>query len=115
MTAVTTMKSDDSKPDSRTWYFGPLALAATSFLLLSALSLSPRPGSPLVAVFPPWLNASEVFQRVASAELRPVRLGAFETIVVTDALTDDDARRLRGAGAWFVLDARALTSCLSTS
>jgi hypothetical protein len=122
MTAVTAMRSDSSvasgsacNSGAGAWYLGPAVLAAASFLLLCALSLSPRPGSPLVAVFPPWLDASEVFGRVASAGLRPVRLGAFETIVVTDALTADDAGRLQRAGAWLVLDARVLASCLPST
>ncbi|HYC04088.1 MAG TPA: hypothetical protein VED40_12375 [Azospirillaceae bacterium] len=62
-------------------------------------------------LFPPSLSSSEIVQRLAAADARPVRSGAWGLWIVAGdrpGLAD----RLRRAGAWLLLNPAALSSCL---
>jgi hypothetical protein len=61
-------------------------------------------------VFPPWWSLEDAVVSAGSAG-RLVRLGALPFIIV---LAEADRPRLRTAGAWMLLDPRALGSCAPT-
>ena len=116
---------------------GPAAwLAAAGFLACgvvatSPLALSPRPGGPVAALFPPWWDASRAFEATVRAHAVMVRAGAWPALVVAaDAVPQpvdpgvaggvSDAgvhgvpglgARLRAAGAWLILDPQSLRGC----
>jgi hypothetical protein len=70
----------------------------------------PPAGGPVAAVFPPWWQATRVFAAAGTAG--PVaRFGALPVIVV---VATPDRARLRAAGAWLLLDPRALGGCAQT-
>ena len=91
----------------------PFVLALASFAALCLLSLSPRAGSPVAAVFPPWAGLSDIVRALETVDVRLVRTGAFENVVILEQGTAGTPSRLRGAGAWLVLDGVALSACLS--
>ena len=74
-------------------------------------TMGPLPGQPVAALFPPWWSASEAFAAAASAHATIIRRGAWPTLVIAAAAGPDLSKRLRGAGAWLILDARALGAC----
>jgi hypothetical protein len=105
--------------DRETSSSAPAWLSAAAFLVLSwialaALSLQVRPGAEVVAVaFPPWWSVQQVFQAAASAEAAIVRSTALPAILVVRPDDLDGLTRLRQAGAWLVMDPRAIAACLT--
>ena len=91
-----------------------LALAAVAIVALGVLSLSPDADArEVAAVFPPWMTMSERMEKVAAAESVAVDEGAWGNIVLVSMATADSRAALLRAGAWFVLDPRALRGCFS--
>lgn len=93
-------------------------LLVCGFLAVAWLALSPKPGQPVAAVFPPWWGAGRAFAAVASAGGRVVRAGAWAglVVVVPEAGAQAGAQaglggRLVAAGAWLIVDPRSLGGC----
>jgi hypothetical protein len=96
------------------WLF-PTALLLVSWLWVAALVMQTRPGDDVVAViFPPWWTADRSFAAVASAGAAIVRAGGISTILVVQPGGPDGLERLRGAGAWFAIDPKAVDACFET-
>ena len=72
-----------------------------------SLSMAPPAAGPVAAVFPPWWDSAQVLQAAAAAG-PVVRFGALPFIVV---VVPEHRHLLRPAGAWLVLDPRALGGC----
>ena len=89
-----------------------VALAVGSMLAAAASSLGPPPGSPIAALYPPWWSASRSLLAAAAGGM-PVRFGATRFVVVVVPDTPDAARLLRQAGAWLLLDPKALGGCVA--
>jgi hypothetical protein len=68
----------------------------------------------LLALFPPWWSANEVFQAASSVGF-VVDMGAHGWTPVVHSETGALAQRLRNAGAWLVMDPRALRGCGPTN
>lgn len=91
-----------------------MLLLLASWLALAYLSLQPRADAVvLAAVFPPWWGAERTFAAAASTGAAIIRTGAIPTIVVLHPTGDDGLARLRQAGAWLVLDPKAIGGCLT--
>lgn len=91
----------------------PVLMLLASLLLASFAGLAPTAGRPVAAIFPPWWNATQVFEAVARAGGPFIRFGAFPFIAVTVSPDPAVAARLRAAGAFLVLDAQALGGCVA--
>lgn len=107
-----------SRPTSLRDFAPSILLIVVSALWLGGLSLTPKAGAAQVAaVFPPDWNRDQAFARVNAADALYVREGAWPFITVAasaeGAADPGLARRLRDAGAWFVIDPKALGSCLT--
>ena len=89
-----------------------VALAVGSLLAAWASSFGPRPDGPIAALYPPWWSASQCLLAAAAGGM-PVRFGAAGFVVVVLPDTPDAARLLRRAGAWLLLDPRALGGCVA--
>jgi hypothetical protein len=93
---------------------GYLSLVVVALLPLGvalAVQFAPPVDGPVAAVFPPWWNARSAF--VAAGDAGPVvRFGALPFIVIVAAT---DRVRLRAAGAWLLLDPRAVGLCAPTN
>ncbi len=89
-----------------------VALGVGSMLAAGALSLAPPPGGPIAVLYPPWWSASRSLLAAAAGGM-PVRFGATSFVVVVIPDTPDAARLLRQAGAWLLLDPRALGGCVA--
>ena len=82
------------------------------WIALVILSLQVRPGATVITVaFPPWWSTRQVFEAVGSAQAAIVRVTALPTLIVVRADDHDGLPRLREAGAWFVMDAQAVSAC----
>jgi len=94
------------------------ALRPAVLLFLVGLGLTgaaalrlPDDAAGAAVLFPPGLSGSEIVYRLAAADARPVRSGAWGLWIVAGdrpGLAD----RLRRAGAWLLLDPAALSGCL---
>lgn len=93
-------------------YVPPIALAIATFAALCLLSLSPRSGSPITAIFPPWFGLADIMRALETTDARLIRTGALEQIVILEQAASDMPARLREAGAWLVLDGNALSACM---
>jgi len=69
-------------------------------------------GAPVAAVFPPWWDSERIFAAAASTGGAIVREGIWSNILVLNSADADLPRRLRGAGAWLLLNPKALDACL---
>jgi hypothetical protein len=101
-------------PDRAAWL--PAAvLLFVSFLGTAALSVLPSgaAGAPIAAVFPPWWSAERSFAAAASSGGAIVREGAWPNILVLKPGDGDLAHRLYAAGAWLLLDPKALDACFT--
>jgi hypothetical protein len=97
----------------KTWLPAVLLLLV-SFLGTAWLGLRPSSavGEPVAALFPPWWGAERVFAAAASAGGAIVREGAWSNILVLSSADGDFADRLHTAGAWLLLNPKALDACL---
>ena len=78
------------------------------------LALSPKPGQPVAALFPPWWSAERAFAAATSTGGRIVRTGAWSTLVVVVPEAGHEAGfsgRLGVAGAWLIVDPQSLGGC----
>lgn len=89
--------------------------ASAAGILVFASWLATRPQNPLqdgVAVlFPPWMQEGQVLAKALEPGARIVRSAGLGFIAIV--MPDDEgyAARVRMAGAWAVLDPRALGTC----
>jgi hypothetical protein len=97
----------------KTWLPAVLLLLV-SFLGTAWIGLRPSAaiGEPVAALFPPWWGAERAFAAAASAGGAIVREGAWSNILVLRSGDDDFADRLHAAGAWLLLNPKALDACL---
>lgn len=89
------------------------ALLVLSAGATAAAAMAPgAAGEPVAAVFAPWTGPEHALRAVAAADGAAVRAGAFDNVVI--AVSDDPGfrDRLRAAGAWLLLDPKALAACL---
>nr|WP_249160933.1 hypothetical protein [Bradyrhizobium manausense] len=99
---------------SRRWpvWANAAVLLAAGWIALAILTLQVRPGATVVAVaFPFWWSTQQVFQAAGSAQASIVRATALPTLLVVRPDDHDGLSRLREAGAWFVMDAQAVSAC----
>ena len=99
---------------SRQWpaWINASALLLACWIVLAILTLQVRPGATVVAVaFPPWWSTQQVFQAAGSAQAAIVRATALPTLLVVRPDDHDGLSRLHDAGAWFVMDAQAVSAC----
>ena len=94
----------------RVW-LGPLAIGLASLAAIMVLSLSPRPGQPVTAVFPPGQTEKQSFLKVAAAGLPILRVGPLPNLVTVPGGTAKTAMRLKRAGAVLVINGAALPGC----
>jgi hypothetical protein len=92
-----------------------VALFAVGSLALPVMASAPAdPRAGTAIVFAPWTSQAEAFARVGAAGGALVRAGAFPFIAV--AIADEPEafdRAVRAAGAWALVDPRALGGCLA--
>src|SRR5712671_200879 len=101
------------KSDCKTW-LPAILLLVVSFLGTAWIGLRPSPaiGEPVAAVFPPWWGAERAFAAASSSGGAIVREGAWPSILVLSSADEDFADRLHAAGAWLLLNPKALDACL---
>jgi len=99
---------DNARQRSRISGFAALILLALLPLGVAlGAQAAPPAGGAVAAVFPPWWDAARAFAAAGTAG--PVaRFGAVPFIVIVAA---PNRARLRAAGAWLLLDPRALGGC----
>jgi hypothetical protein len=99
------------------WLIDTLILATVSIGALYAtarFSLAPRnPSLGVAVVFAPWTPAETTLTRTVEAGGRFVRFGGAAFIAVAMPDNADYSARAFAAGAWLVLDPKALAACLS--
>ena len=100
---------------SRRWpaWANAATLLVAGWIALAILTLQVRPGATVVAVaFPPWWSPQQVFGAAGSAQAAIVGATALPTLLVVRPDDHDGWARLHDAGAWFVMDARAVSACI---
>jgi hypothetical protein len=99
------------------WLVDAVILASVSVGALYAtarFALAPRdPGRGVAVVFAPWTPPEATFARTVEAGGRFVRFGGTSFIAVAMPNDLDYPARAFAAGAWLVLDPKALAACLS--
>ncbi|MEO9901411.1 hypothetical protein [Nisaea sp.] len=94
------------------------ALAAVTLLLCSTLFISGlmlttpvAPGQAVAAIFPPWLNKTEILGAVATTGGRMLRHGGIDSVALVRLETPEDIQQLKHAGAWAVVAPAGLFGC----
>jgi hypothetical protein len=99
---------------SRRWpaWANAALLLVAGWIIIAILTLQVRPGATVVAVmFPPWWSAQQAFLAAGSAQAAIVGPTALPTLLVVRPDDHDGLSRLHDAGAWFVMDAKAVSAC----
>lgn len=94
-------------------FFPALALALLTSLLLVLAAAVPKPGRPVVAIFPPTIGDDEALRRLVATgwlPLRPVPLRLSGPVAVL-ARPDAGGAMGRPQGVWLMIDANDLTGC----
>ncbi len=107
------MEGETSIP-TRRWsaWLSAGTLLIAGWIAIAVLSLQVRPGATVVAVaFPPWWSTKQVFLAAAAARAAIVRGTALPTLLVVRPDDHDGLAQLHAAGAWFVMDAQAISAC----
>ncbi len=91
-----------------------VALLATSVGSLGAATMAPSgdEAAPVAALFPLWWDANRSFLATAQAGGMIVRPGAISSLLVTQSAEPGFRRKLYAAGAWLLLDPKAIAACL---
>lgn len=102
------------EPTPRLRHFLPalLLLAFSAFATFAVTLGSPKEGSQMAVVAPPWYSMGETVSLVVAAGGRIVETGGFGNVLV--AASDDPrfSSELYQAGAWLVVDPIRLRGCL---
>lgn len=78
---------------------------ALSMPLVAAMAAAPAASGPVIVVLGPFSDAEAVIRQAGGSLAAPVRA---PLAVIASGPDDGFAERLRGAGAWAVMDAGAL-------
>lgn len=70
------------------------------------------PGAAVAAVFPPWLDKSEILGAVSAAGGRMLRHGGIQSVALVRLESPDVAQQLKNAGAWAVVAPAGLFGCV---
>lgn len=70
------------------------------------------PGQAIAAVFPPWLDKSEILGAVSAAGGRMLRHGGIQSVALVRLDAPDGAQKLKHAGAWAVVAPAGLFGCV---
>ncbi len=90
------------------------AFALISTFAIARVGLEPSHSSDAVGVvFSPWTDAGDAFTRAVSAGGRFIRYGGPSFIVVVEPDSADYIRRVKDAGALFIVDPRIIAACLA--
>jgi hypothetical protein len=93
----------------------PFALLLVSWVWVATLVAQVRSGDDVVAVvFPPWWTAERSIAAAASAGAAIVRAGGLSSIVVVQPADLHGLERLSQAGAWFMVDPKAISACFTS-
>ena len=91
-----------------------IALLLVSWVWVGSLVVQVHPGDDVVAViFPPWWGADRSVAAVASAHAAIVRAGGLSSIFIVQPAASGGQERLRKAGAWLTVDAKAVGACFT--
>ncbi len=90
------------------------AFALISTFAIARVGLEPSHSSDAVGViFSPWTDAGDALTRAVSAGGRFIRYGGPSFIVVVEPDSADYIRRVKDAGALFIVDPRIIAACLT--
>jgi hypothetical protein len=95
------------------WLY-PIALLLFSWVWVAVLVAQARPGADVVAaVFPPWWTTERSLAAAAAAGASIVRAGGLSSILVVRPADLGGVERLNQAGAWFMIDPKAVGACFT--
>ena len=92
-----------------------LLVCSTLFFVALIVTAPIAPGQVVAAIFPPWLNKTEVLGIVAAAGGHMLRHGGVESVALVKLETPEDAQRLKRVGAWAVIASDSLFGCIGVS
>jgi hypothetical protein len=108
------MERGDTIPTRWPAWLNAAALLIAGWMAVAALSLQVPAGAEVVAVaFPIWWSTRQVMMGAASADASIVRTTAVPSLLVVRPGERDGMARLRQAGAWLIVDPRAIAACFS--
>ncbi len=93
----------------------PGLLLAATLCCTAWLDLAPRPGQPVLAVFPPWWSRAEALQAMIAADGDLVSPGRWPDMLTAASSRAGLGKRLHRQGAWLLLDPRGLAGCAASS
>ena len=93
----------------------PVLLLAVTLCCAGWLDLAPRPGQPVLAVFPPWWSRAEALEAMIVADGDLVSPGRWPDVLIAASSTAGLGKRLHRQGAWLLLDPRGLAGCAASS
>jgi len=91
-----------------------LLLVISTAPVIAAADLPGESQGTLAAVFSPGADKAAIMAAVAEARGTVVRGGGWGSVLVVHSDEGGFARRLRQAGAWFVVDPQSAAGCLIT-
>jgi hypothetical protein len=91
-----------------------VVVLAASLGTMGAATMAPGDdeSAPVAAIFPPWWSADRAFLATAAAGGAVVREGAVSSLLVAQSSEPGFRLKLHAAGAWLLLDPKAIAGCL---
>lgn len=91
-----------------------VAFALISTFAVARIGLEPSDPSRAVGViFAPWTDTGAAFTRAVTAGGRFIRFGGPSFVVVVEPESAGYARRVKDAGALFIVDPRIVAACIA--
>ncbi len=90
-----------------------MALMFFSTAWIATLSLMPRPGEPVAALFSPLAGPEAAMAAASDAgAVEVLRFGRWPSVIIVRSADADLSRQLRARGAWLVLRAPFAFGCM---
>ena len=91
-----------------------LALLTASLGAMGVATMAPGDDetAPVAVLFPPWWDGDRSFLAAVDAGGVVVREGAVSSLLVAQSSEPGFRRKLHAAGAWLLLDPKAIAACL---
>ena len=89
-----------------------ILIAVTGLSLLILLTVTPAPGAQqLAVVIPPWKRLDETMNTLMNLDVRLVRHGMSDRIVIVDTAQDPNSREELGNLGVVLMDPRVIGAC----
>ncbi|MDX1737674.1 MAG: hypothetical protein R3261_05525 [Alphaproteobacteria bacterium] len=95
----------------RAFWFANFALVLFSLTSISMLAAREQADNQYAVIFPPWMKLQEIVPYVGNSDVKFIRTGLWDSIVIVETTMNDFESTMQNFGAWAVLDPIFIGGC----